>query len=66
MNITVCGKLLKMKEGLTLGEAIRVYSPYGKEMVIAKLNGETQRGSHYEQLLKDGDSIQIYPLIIGG
>lgn len=66
MIIAVCGKLLEAKEGYTLGEAIRDHSPYGEEMVIVKLNGEIQDHIHYGRLLKDGDDIQIYPLIIGG
>ena len=50
------------------GQAIEACSPYGQEAVICRLNGQMVRSIDDTEahVLRDGDVLEIYPLIIGG
>ena len=57
-----------MKDASTLADAISQYSPYGEEAVICRYNGQIIRSidETSEMTLSSGDSLDIFPLIIGG
>ena len=66
MRLVVCGSEQTVEAGITLGEAIRRFTPYGDEAVIAKYNGAILACERYGEPAREGDVIDIYPLIIGG
>ncbi len=68
ITVTVSGERRDLPAGFTLKEAIEAYSPYGEEAVICRLNGEAVKSidEATENVLHDGDVLEIYPLIIGG
>ena len=68
IRVTVCDTVRVLSEGTTLKQAIEAFSPYGDEAVICRLNGTMVRSidDTASQILRDGDILMIYPLIIGG
>lgn len=68
MKVVICGEERSLPEGTTLAQAIEMYSPYGEEAVICRLNGRSVRSidESIAEALNDGDVLEIYPLIIGG
>ena len=68
IHVTVCGAPQELPEGATLAEAIGTFSPYGEEAVICRLNGQMVRSidDTAAYVLRYGDVLEIYPLIIGG
>ena len=68
IRVTICGTVRDLEPGATLARAIEAYSPYGEEAVICRLNGQMVRSIDDTKAfaLQDGDTLEIYPLIIGG
>lgn len=68
IHVNICGNLQELCEGATLAQAIEAFSPYGEEAVICRLNGQMVRSidDTAAYTLRDGDTLEIYPLIIGG
>ena len=68
IRVTICGSLRELEAGATLAQAIESWSPYGEEAVICRLNGQMVRSidDTASHILEDGDTLEIYPLIIGG
>lgn len=68
MNVTVCGEPRTLEPGATLREAVARFTPYSDEATICKLNGAAVKSIDMDapQPLREGDVIEIYPLIIGG
>lgn len=58
----------RIPSGTSLRQAIEQLSPYGSEAVICKYNGKTVCSIDPElgEIVQDGDTLEIYPLIIGG
>ena len=68
IQVTICGETCRLAAGATLAQAIEACSPYGQEAVICLLNGQMVRSIDDTEahVLRDGDVLEIYPLIIGG
>lgn len=68
IQVTICGETCRLAAGATLAQAIEACSPYGQEAVICRLNGQMVRSIDDTEahVLRDGDVLEIYPLIIGG
>ncbi len=68
ITVTICGEERRMEEPATLADAISRYSPYGDEAVICRYNGQIIRSIDEtgQTQLGNGDSLDIFPLIIGG
>ncbi len=68
IRVTICGEACRLAAGATLAQAIETYSPYGQEAVICRLNRQMVRSIDDTEahVLRDGDVLEIYPLIIGG
>ena len=68
IRVILCGEARRLPAGTTLAQAIEAYSPYGQEAVICRLNGQMVRSIDDTEahVLRDGDVLEIYPLIIGG
>ena len=67
-RIFVNGAEYALREPLTLAQAIARYSPFGQEPVLATVGSVTYRSIDDLDgiVLKDGDGIELFPLIIGG
>jgi len=68
ITVSINGSSIPAEEGLLLTDAIRRYSPYGDEAVIAVYNGRTIRSIDEpdDTVMSDGDILNIFPLVIGG
>ena len=68
MKVEIDGVVREVDDGCTVAEAIAEYSPYGDEALICKLNGEIVRSidESGSAPLKEGDRLEMYPLIVGG
>lgn len=68
MKVTICDEPRTLPEGTTFQEAVARFTPYGDEATICKLNGQSVKSIDMDETcpLKEGDVIEIYPLIIGG
>ena len=68
IRVNICGAVQVLPAGATLAQAIQAWSPYGEEAVICRLNGQMIRSidDTAALVLQDGDTLDIYPLIIGG
>lgn len=68
ITVTICGEKRSLDDASSLADAILQYSPYGEEAVICRYNGKIIRSidATSETPLSDGDSLDIFPLIIGG
>ncbi len=68
MKITVNGGMQEINEGATLACALDLFSPYGDEATIARVNGTPHKSvDETDKIsLHEGDVIDIYPLVIGG
>lgn len=68
MDIRINGNVEHVETPFTVPQAIAQFSPYGTDALICKLNGEIIRSidSSSEVALKPGDSLDMYPLVIGG
>ena len=68
MKIEIDGVVREVDAGYTVPEAIAEYSPYGDDALICKLNGEIIRSIDESSSvpLKEGDRLEMYPLIVGG
>lgn len=68
ITVTICGEERSLEELSTLADAINRFSPYGEEAVICRYNGQIIRSIDEtgQTQLSDGDSLEIFPLIIGG
>jgi len=66
--VTILGERVSLPTGTTVHQAIAQYTPYGEEATVCRLNGETVRSidPEHDPAMKDGDVLEIYPLIIGG
>ena len=68
ITVTICGEKRFLDETASLADAIESYSPYGEEAVICRYNGQIIRSidETSQMTLSDGDTLDIFPLIIGG
>lgn len=68
ITIQVLGQARQLPAQATLQDALALYSPYGEEAVVCRLNGQVVRSidNVADCLLQDEDELEIYPLIIGG
>lgn len=68
MRVTICGESIQLDEGTTLLDAVTRHSPYGSEATICRLNGRPVKSIDMDDAtaLKEGDVVDIFPLIIGG
>lgn len=68
LRITVDGYVREVPEGTSLAEALALFSPYGDEATVARVNGVPHKSvdEPKEIVLREGDVIDIYPLVIGG
>ena len=66
--VTILGESVSLPAGTTVQQAIAQYTPYGEEAVVCRLNGETVRSidPEHDPEMREGDVLEIYPLIIGG
>ena len=68
MRITVNEEPREVEEGFTVFRAIERYSPYGDDALICRLNGEVIKSidESADIELREGDTLVMYPLVIGG
>jgi len=69
MRVYLEGKEIEVNDGINLLQFIIDNSPYGEESVVCDVNGNTYRSiddNITSVVLKDGDKISIFPLVIGG
>lgn len=68
IQVTICGQLQQLAADTTAAQAIARFTPYGEEAVICRLNGQVIRSidANPDLLMREGDVLEIYPLIIGG
>lgn len=68
MKVEIDSVVREVDDGYTVPQAIADFSPYGEDVLICKLNGEIIRSidESGEVVLKEGDKLEMYPLIVGG
>ena len=68
MQITVNGDMQEISEDASLESALALFSPYGDEATVARVNGTPHKSVDGADKIKlnEGDVIDIYPLVIGG
>jgi len=69
MKISLNNKEIEVQEGINLLQLIIEQSPYGEDAVVCNVNGLTYRSIDdgiNEIIVKEGDNIEIFPLVIGG
>ena len=68
MKVVIDGIDREVEDGFTARMAIEQFSPYGDEALICKLNGEVIRSidGSGDVALTEGDTLEMYPLIVGG
>ena len=68
MKIEIDGVVREVEAGCTVRDAITQFSPYGEDALICKLNGEIIRSidESGDAPLSEGDTLEMYPLIVGG
>ena len=68
MKVEIDSVVREVDDGYTVQDAIAQFSPYGDEALICKLNGEIVRSidESGSAALKEGDRLEMYPLIVGG
>ena len=68
MKVVIDGEAREVDEGFTARMAVEQFSPYGEVALICKLNGEIIRSidESGDVVLKEGDNLEMYPLVIGG
>ena len=68
MKVVIDGEAREVDEGFTARMAVEQFSPYGEDALICKLNGEIIRSidESGDVVLKEGDNLEMYPLVIGG
>ncbi len=68
MKVAINGEVCDVDDHLTVRGAIARYSPYGDDALICHLNGDVIKSidDEADTALKDGDTLDMYPLVIGG
>lgn len=69
MNVKVNGEMKEVEEGLSLRQALVMFTPYGDEATIVIRNGEYIKSIDLNSddiKVTEGDTVDIVPLIIGG
>ncbi len=68
MKVAINGDVCEVDNNLTLKQALEQYSPYGTEALICHLNGEVVKSidDALDVTLAEGDTLDMYPLVIGG
>ena len=68
MHITINGHTQEIPCGSSLACALALFSPYGDEACVVRLNGAVYKSIDAldDITLHSDDIIEIYPLVIGG
>ena len=68
MQAVINGERMEFEEAPSIHEVIVRYSPYGEDALICKLNGEIIRSIDPLDalMLHEGDTLDMFPLVIGG
>ncbi|MBQ6454378.1 MAG: hypothetical protein IJJ14_08505 [Coriobacteriales bacterium] len=68
MQAVINGSVVEFERIPSIHEVIERFSPYGEDALICKLNGEIIRSidSLDSLMLHEGDTFDMFPLVIGG
>ncbi len=67
MQVQMNGESIRLEGETRLSAFLAAHSPFGGEAVLCLIHGQLYRSVDEEDpLLRDGDELQIFPLIVGG